>query len=356
MRPFVAAAAAAAALLGATATVAQPPPPLAVTFNDADASFAVLVGGSPWFASAGYALHVEGAWRATANGTLALNGTTPLSGDGPFGAYTGYRATWDAPSLGPAGAGVWETSLFVYAAAGAVVFEQAFPRGAAGTALGGSWQAGAADVCTAFPLFGPARHALDTDLAYLTFDGGHSPPRLGRWTAAGAYTASMEGGAVTAWWNASGTAAVLSALDNVGTQRGAFSPALGELWAQGFNGALREIPAGWRAQSLLVAGASVNDTFYRWGDLMLAAGNKARTGLTGDPSTAYLSAWTDNGANYYYNTESNATTYQQTMLDWLAYSRGTAQLPVRSLQFDSCVVAGARGVWLGGRAEAGAAD
>lgn len=279
-----AAAAALALLLGARAAAAVP---LDVAFNTADASYAVRVGGATWFNSSVYGIHTGGAWATTALGNLTLAGVTPVSGAGQFGAYTGWASTWDAPGA----PGVWQTTIFVYGA-GAIVFEQAFPKGLAGTAVAGSL---VGDVCTSFPSFGPTKAALDTGLAYLTFEGGHTPPHVGRWTAAGARTAGGEGGAVTAWWNASNTALVLSALTDVETQWGGFSGQLGGVFAQGFNGALSGIPPGWRAQSLLVAGDDVARAFYAWGDLMLAAGGKTRTGLTADPATAFLSAWTDNG-------------------------------------------------------------
>lgn len=298
---------------------------LGVALNASTASFAVTLDGAPWFTSAGYAIRSNRTWLSS-NGTLTLASAVPTSGQGQFGFYTGYTATWDTPGA----PGIWQTSVYVYPALNAAVFEQFFPVG-----LSGTWITAEADddVCTAFPTFGPSRPQLDSQLAYLTFDGGHSPPRVGRWTAGGAHGATVEGGAVTAWYNASGAAVVLSPLTDVETQRGAFSSSLGDIFAVGFNGALSGIPAGWRAQSLLVAGNNVNDTFYSWGDLMLQVGGKARTALTADLATAYLSAWTDNGAYYYYNTEPNAT-YEKSMLDVLAYIK-SADLPLRTLSFDS---------------------
>jgi hypothetical protein len=320
-----AAAASPATPLPATAAAASPLP-LDIAFNSTDASFAILVGGSPWFSSATYAIRSNSKWLSSANGTLTLAAPpVPISGQGPFGSYTGYTATWDAPST----PGIWETSYFLYPAIGAVVFEQSFPLGLSGT--GGL---ASNDVCTSFPSWGPQKAALDSDLAYLTFDGGHSPPHVGRWTAAGAYRASTQGGAVTTWYNASGAALILSPLTNVETQRGLFSPELGDIFAHGFNGALSGIPAGLRAQSVMVAGTSVNDTTYAWGDLLLQTGGKARTTLTGDLATSRISAWTDNGAYYYHSHIANIT-YEQTILDYISYLKGPAALPVASIQFDS---------------------
>jgi hypothetical protein len=277
------------AVAASAAGAASSSTPLDVAFNMADASYSVVVGGATWFNSSLYALRSNASWFSSTDGTLTLASATPISGQGQFGAYTGWTATWDIP----AAAGVWETSVFVYSGLNAVVFEQYFPSGLSAPAIDDRADG---DVCTAFPSFGPAKASLNTDLAYLTFQGGHSPPHVGRWTSEGALTASGEGGAVTAWWNASGTALVLSSLTDQATQYGGFSAALGGVFALGFNGALSGVPVGHRSQSILVAGDTMNSTFYAWGDLLLQAGGKTRTGLTSDPATAYLSAWTDNGS------------------------------------------------------------
>jgi hypothetical protein len=52
-----------------------------------------------------------------------------------------------------------------------------------------------------------------------------------------------------------------------------------------------------------------------------------------DIGTKYISAFTDNGAFYYYHTERNST-YQQTMIDLVA-SMHAQGVPVQTLQFDS---------------------
>jgi hypothetical protein len=79
-----------------------------------------------------------------------------------------------------------------------------------------------------------------------------------------------------------------------------------------------------------------------WGDLLLAKGNKVRTPIDADFQTNYLSAWTDNGAYYYYNTEPGKN-YEQTMLDVKAYLL-SLDLPVRAFQFDSCKLKSGAGV------------
>lgn len=317
---------AARALLCASVCVSTLALPLSISFNLSDASYSVVLGGSTWFESSGYAVRTNSTWFSTSNGALTLASARAISGSGPFGAYTGWAASWDAPGA----PSLWQTSVYVYPALSAAVFEQHFPNGLPGSQLTSS---ASNDVCTAFPTFGPARASLDTDLAYLTFEGGHSPPRVGRWTAGGSPSPSSEGGAMTAWYNASGAALLLSALTDVETQRGLFSASLGDVFAQGFNGALSGVPPGWTSRSILVGGEGLAATFYAWGDLMLQAGGKARTAVGADVSTAYLSAWMDNGAFYYYNTQVNAT-YEQTVVAWLASLKALG-LPVRSVQFDS---------------------
>lgn len=54
------------------------------------------------------------------------------------------------------------------------------------------------------------------------------------------------------------------------------------------------------------------------------------TPSTQDISTRFISYWTDNGAYYYYATEPNKT-YQQTVIDAVAYERSIG-IPVATLQ------------------------
>jgi hypothetical protein len=207
------------------------------------------------------------------------------------------------------------------------------------------------------------------------------PGHVGPWTAAGVSPNNFGStGGVVALFNKTLGTLVLSALDNYMTAGLTWSASLNNVFGAGFNGNLDGIPAGWKHQTVLVAGVGVNDTMNAWGDILLAAGGKTRTPIDGDFQTSYLSYWTDNGAyvsarqesgerawwessssltspahppthahpspsphsphpsQYYYNTIPGQN-YEQTMLAVQQYWAGL-DLPVRAFQFDSCACGG----------------
>jgi hypothetical protein len=123
------------------------------------------------------------------------------------------------------------------------------------------------------------------------------PGHVGPWTAAGVSPNNFGStGGVVALFNKTLGTLVLSALDNYMTAGLTWSASLNNVFGAGFNGNLDGIPAGWKHQTVLVAGVGVNDTMNAWGDILLAAGGKTRTPIDGDFQTSYLSYWTDNGA------------------------------------------------------------
>ena len=119
----------------------------------------------------------------------------------------------------------------------------------------------------------------------------------GQWTAQGINTGAFgTNGGPIALFNSSGYTFVLSALTDFTTAAPTWSGELNNVLGVGFNSALDGIPAGYSFKSVLVAGQGITDTMHAWGDVLLAQGNKTRTGPTSDPQTAYLTYWTDNGA------------------------------------------------------------
>ena len=219
--------------------------------------------------------------------------------------------------------------------AGAIVFEQVFPLGLTGTATQAN-----NELSTAFPSFGPSLSKLQTNLGFVTWSGVSVSYHVGQWTTQGVSTGNFgtNGGVITLF-NSSAYAVTLSPLTDHLTAQPNFAGSLGDVFAIGFNGKLDGIPAGYKMQSVLVAGQGISDTMHSWGDMLLLAGNKRRTAPTQDFQTAYLSYWNDNGAYYYYHTEPGKN-YEQTMLDAKSYLLETAKLPVRAFQFDSwwCVL------------------
>lgn len=94
----------------------------------ADASYTVILDGDVWLASAPTSVTVGGVTYTSADGSLVYKGATDTSGSDGYGSYTGTTVEWSAEGL------QFVTAVRNYASPNIVVFSQAFPQGAEGTA------------------------------------------------------------------------------------------------------------------------------------------------------------------------------------------------------------------------------
>lgn len=275
------------ALAAAAAASAQQ---LAATVAS-DGSYSVSMGGSVWLASSPtnpYVFRWDGVTRSAASGGLTVSSVTPVSGTDPaLGAYSGWEVSLNSGK-------VLARTLNV-PGRNAVLFEQVFPGGLAGTAYNTSESTAAADQATSFPVFGPPMAQVDSSLAYLAFAHCMCGAATGSWTAKGLKANSGhfgdEGGAFSIF-DANFSTVVISAANDFMTTTIGFPDATGTALGSGFNGMLTGIPAGWTHRTILVGGAGVNETWYAWGDALLALGGKRRTPTFGNFFDT-LSYWTD---------------------------------------------------------------
>ncbi len=103
--------------------------------------------------------------------------------------------------------------------------------------------------------------------------------------------------------------------------------------ASGFNGNLRDLPAGFHQESILVLTQGINHAFDLWGSALTEWEGKTRRPNDVDTVLKDLGYWTDNGGAYWYNYDL-AKGYQET-LQTLLDSYRTKQLPYGYLQLDS---------------------
>ncbi len=103
--------------------------------------------------------------------------------------------------------------------------------------------------------------------------------------------------------------------------------------ASGFNGQLRNLPADFEQQTLLAFGRGINATWNLWGKTLTGLENVRRPGNQADVLLKYLGYWTDNGAYYYYNYDTNLG-YAGTLQSLVKQYR-REQIPIRYLQLDS---------------------
>ena len=106
-----------------------------------------------------------------------------------------------------------------------------------------------------------------------------------------------------------------------------------QLAASGLNPGLTGLPAGFNQQTLLVFGTGINLTWQAWGRTMTDLAVVQRPPYDADIVSKYLGYWTDNGATYYYNYNTNLG-YAGTLLA-LAKHYQEQKIPIHYLQLDS---------------------
>ncbi|HEY1788759.1 MAG TPA: hypothetical protein VGJ73_11410 [Verrucomicrobiae bacterium] len=74
--------------------------------------------------------------------------------------------------------------------------------------------------------------------------------------------------------------------------------------ACGINSAITQLPAGFTHRAILAAQNGINQTYTTWGRALVALGGKTPPANDAATELNQLGYWTDNGAAYYYNTNS----------------------------------------------------
>jgi hypothetical protein len=278
----------------AAASASAAPMPLSLSVDSATGDYTVSVGGAVWLSSApgsGYAIRSDNKTLTTSNGGLTMGSVNPISGNGPYGQYTGYEV--------PFNNNLFVARFYLYQGLGpkgdnsALVFEQSYPQGLQGTAVAQN-NAAAQDLSSAFPAFGPSLSSLNTDLAYAAWAGCMSYGHVAQWTSKGVDTGLFgANGGVVALYNQTLATVVMSSLTDYMVSGPTWSSSLGNIFGLGFFGRVEGIPAGWSHQSIFVSGSGLNDTMVAWGDLLLQAGGKSRDPAPGGDPAAALSYWTD---------------------------------------------------------------
>ena len=101
----------------------------------------------------------------------------------------------------------------------------------------------------------------------------------------------------------------------------------------GLNTTVRNLPANFSQGTLIAFGPGIHATWKTWSDAFLALQDVVRPDNEADTGLRYLGYWTDNGATYYYNYDTNIG-YAGT-LEKLVNQYRDEQIPIRYLQLDS---------------------
>jgi hypothetical protein len=101
----------------------------------------------------------------------------------------------------------------------------------------------------------------------------------------------------------------------------------------GLNEQVHSLPANFSHGTLIAFGSGIQTTWKTWSDAFLALQGTARPNNEADTGLRYLGYWTDNGATYYYNYNTNSG-YAATLENLVSRYRDE-QIPIRYLQLDS---------------------
>ncbi|CAH1277104.1 Hypp9481 [Branchiostoma lanceolatum] len=302
--------------------------PINLVVNQATGGFKLDVPNSSLnFNSAEIFFQVSGKLYRTADGSLKKTNIDDGLGKDTLGKYQYKSILWQA-----GGARV-ETYYRYYTDVPAVVFGQHFPDGANGTSVGNPDH-----TCTGFPTI--ALEGQAGLLAYLSFGGnmfGGASIGAGEWYYQTTGIRSGITGGPLVVFDRNLNTVVLSPFSEFmaasvwhnGTGSGGYG---GEV-NYGIMGDVENIPPNFDYQTILYYDKGINQALHEWGGALMRQYGKTRARTESDFSSNYIGYWTDNGAYYYYHTESGKN-YEDTMVDVMAYTK-EAGIPYRYLQLDS---------------------
>jgi hypothetical protein len=101
----------------------------------------------------------------------------------------------------------------------------------------------------------------------------------------------------------------------------------------GLNLEARDLPANFSHGTLIAFGGGIHRAWETWSKAFLALQGTARPNNEADLGLRYLGYWTDNGATYYYNYDTNVG-YAGTLENLVSRYRDE-QIPIRYMQLDS---------------------
>ena len=285
------------------------------------------MGGSVFF-------HADSRLFSTADGSLVLSSTRQGSGSDSLGSFSSLTFSW-RPSL-PSSLR-WETIIREYPlspSSYALLFTQHWVSGASNTSTGDR-----SSVLSSFPSFlpsPPSPYLSLPPLGFIQWAGSfaYTNTQLGQWsntTTRPRLTGGLPGGPLLLF-DRSGTWTAM-----VAPWREFMATSVADTGAEvhwGVVGSMQAVPAGWSMDTILyVDGAGVNAAIEHWGDAMLRVYGKDRGVMEAELTTSHLGYATDNGAFYYYDTESGES-YETTLLDVQRYWE-SLDLPFHYVWWDS---------------------
>nr|XP_006815625.1 PREDICTED: uncharacterized protein LOC102804514 [Saccoglossus kowalevskii] len=295
---------------------------LAVTVSP-DGTYSISVNNETWLNSANTFFNINGKLFSSDDKTLLLvKISDPAPGADNLGNFMQQSIVWQA--LTKSGQKSVVTGIRVYKDISAVVFSQNFPEELTGTSI--NWSNG---VCTGFPSF--KVEGKKGDKGFLSYGGLFlETTNTGGWHTGGlGINDGLYGGPLAIFDKNLNTVMISSFSEfmagSLHLQNGVIS--------FGIMGNASMIPQDYNYQTIVYYSRGINQAIYEWGETLLKNYGKTRANMKSDFMVNYLGYYTDNGAYYYYNTESGKN-YEDTMLA-VKLHIDIDQIPFRYLQLDS---------------------
>ncbi|CAG5116367.1 unnamed protein product, partial [Candidula unifasciata] len=291
-----------------------------------DGSYSILVNNVTWLNSGDTAFISNRKTYSTSDKTLKITYSNTSQGSDPFGPWRSYSFIYQF------GDSYVNATIQTYTdpSLPAAIFHQQYLRDTENTSTNS-----ANNVISKFPSFllGGQR---GVDLGYLAFGGnmaGYSSMSRGRFVQNASFPTGIQGGPLVIF-DESSNAIVIS-------PKSAFMAASSSIDAQkqvnwGIMGEVNQVPSGYSSQYIVFfSNKGINQAIQGWGKYLTTLYQKSRDPRDNDLTIQYVGYWTDNGAYYYYKTETGRiTNYEDTILDTVDYINNLG-VPFKYLQYDS---------------------
>ncbi|KAL4218854.1 hypothetical protein ACF0H5_021442 [Mactra antiquata] len=291
-----------------------------------DGTYNISVKGKQWLSSAPTYFNSDNKTFSAADGSLKLLESSASSGTDKIGDWqsqTYLYQTVDSLAV------KITANIKIYKDLPIIIFQQIFNDGA-------NWTQGEnyEDICGGFPGF--KMEGQSGNLGYMSFGGlmvGDTNKHFGQWYNGTSQINEGIAGGPLAWFDIDGHTIVFSPFNNFMSASFSHDKDVGGYYYGGVMGGVYSIPAGHHQDFILYYGVGVNKAFEHWGKTLRKFYGKTLTEQKKDFTITHLGYWTDNGAYYYYNTETGET-YEQTMYDVKNYA-DKVKIPFRYIQYDS---------------------
>jgi hypothetical protein len=311
---------------------------LSFHLDSVSGTFDLLVDGKTWLArdtAAGADL------IPTASGSL-LGPPTLLhakqNGTDKWGAFNSVELGWSYTSKHQSSETILITTVRAYSERELIVLGQTWPKGFTHNTQGSD-----AKAIAPYPtLVTSSAGNTTTPLNFYQWGGCQIANSFsGRWTDASSIPGGQRLGMPLLLYNAHGRGVVaspamnwLTAVHEEGTTGGGSKNGGGGRVGVGIKASVKHLPKGFKHETVLVGGKSINHTMYNLGDALLELSGKQRINAYDDFVLSHLGYWTDNGA--YYDSGNNRSGFanHENMLIAMKKQWELQKIPFRYVQWD----------------------